>query len=87
MASEKEQKDQKKEKVDKTGERKEEKKEFARPERRLQNVVRFGETNLDGSQKVAQRAPWHNRPFIFHGKSHIRHLGAGSEKDSGAQRA
>jgi len=53
MADERERKEQKKEKAEKVDKRKEETKEFAKPERRMQNVVRLGETNLDGSQKVA----------------------------------
>jgi small subunit ribosomal protein S13 len=52
MAENKEQKDQRKEKSEK---RKEEQKEAAaKPqERRLTNVVRLGETNLDGNKKVS----------------------------------
>jgi small subunit ribosomal protein S13 len=51
MAEEKGQKEQRKEKTDK---RKEEHKEAARPpEKRLQNIIRLGETNLDGNRKVA----------------------------------
>lgn len=52
MAEERGQKEQRKEKTDK---RKEERKEekFARPEKRIQNVIRLGETNLDGNKKVA----------------------------------
>jgi small subunit ribosomal protein S13 len=47
-----EEKEHKKDKAEKTDKKKEEKKEFARPEKRLQNVIRLGETNLDGNKKV-----------------------------------
>jgi len=51
MAEEKRQKEQKRGKADK---RKEEHREAPRPpEKRLQNVIRLGETNLDGNKKVA----------------------------------
>lgn len=52
MAEDKGQKEQRKEKNEK---RKEEQKEAAArpPEKRLQNVIRLGETNLDGNKKVA----------------------------------
>ena len=52
MAENKEQKEQRKEKSDK---RREEQKEAAArpPEKRLMNVIRLGETNLDGNKKVS----------------------------------
>jgi small subunit ribosomal protein S13 len=42
---------QKKDKVEKTDKKKEEKKEFG-ADRRLKNIIRLGETNLDGNRKV-----------------------------------
>jgi small subunit ribosomal protein S13 len=51
MAAEKEQKGKESKKEEKA-ERKEQHKEAARPEKRVLNVVRLGETNLDGNRNV-----------------------------------
>jgi len=51
MATEKEQKKERREKKEERKEHKEEK--FAKPEKRAMNVVRLGETNLDGNRKVS----------------------------------